>query len=57
MLFRCPVCTLATVGLVTVVGVASLATVSIADYSLHELDVTYDDLERELFNVQQRNEF
>lgn len=57
MLFRCPVCTLATVGFVMVVGAASLATVSFADYSLDDLDMTYDDLERELFNVQQGNGF
>ncbi|WP_176521700.1 hypothetical protein [Longimonas halophila] len=57
MSFYCPLCTLATVGLVIVVGAASLATASIADYSLHELDMTYDELERELFNAQQRNGF
>lgn len=53
----CPVCTLATLGLVIVVGAASLARLTIADYSLDELDLTYDELERQLFNVHPRNGF
>lgn len=51
----CPVLTLTAVGLVIATGVASIATLTVADYSLRELDMTNDELERELFDVYTRN--
>jgi len=51
----CPVRTLATVGVLVVTGIASLATLAAADYSLREWDMTYDELERDLYDVYRRN--
>lgn len=44
-------------GMVIAAGVASLSALATTDYSLHELDLSHDELERDFFNVDQRNGF